>query len=649
MIEILYVWINDYKNIQLQGFHFSNRYTFTFNLSQLDLRIERNPLFIKNFWGNSINNITLLTGENGAGKSNVIHFVKELFSSSLFKKSDEIIVALKVGDEIQIHCYEGISLNLKTSGSLGKECSIHPFSEKVMDEPLRFNIPMALHEVIPEEEIPSIIYFNPNLTEGDRKSDDIALNSQFDISSNLLLQTDIQDGIREEESEIHENLYVTESIPSIVFSSHRQNELKRQLAFICFQQEQENIFEFDFIPKALTIEPRFYQTIEAFGLDKPVDTREFSLPSLDYISSPEQHPDTLKYFSSNGNTNKTDSLRNGIFASLFLSCFHYATFKKNVDSNTEELLLKHLNLFIDTSFNVQHEGELLRLFRQTNVLDEDSIEEIYHIVTGLTAHIEGVQNVGNFDIEITLDTIPYLERLFKLFQAHEVFKIFDFKWRNISSGENAMLNLYSRFYALQKETLLHKNLIIFIEDAEQGFHPLWQKKFISYLIKFLPQIFPKKNLQLIVSSYSPFVISDFSSDNIIFMKRSHDGKGLISTPHNNQTPTLGAPPHLLMLRAFGLENSLCGDFATQKINELIKYLNNESVEMDIRTAQQYINLIGEPILKKQLQKLLDSKRTGEMWDKVDKVYEVQRKMISPKQEIELLKKKLEELEHKLND
>ncbi len=34
--------------------------------------------------------------------------------------------------------------------------------------------------------------------------------------------------------------------------------------------------------------------------------------------------------------------------------------------------------------------------------------------------------------------------------------------------------------------------------------------------------------------------------------------------------------------------------------------------MEVETAQKYINLIGEPIIKRQLQKMLDSHRLSEV-------------------------------------
>jgi len=646
MVELLYVWVNHHKNLHQQGFHFSNQINFDFNLNQLEIQVNPNALYIPAFWGKSINNITLITGENGAGKSTIIHFVKELFTASLFKKSDEVIVALRVDSEIQIHCYKEMCANLRITGLLGNRCSLYSFNEMVMGDVIRYNIPLALQELTPPNKIPSVIYYNQTLTQEEPIYSEIPVNTQLDISSKALLQTDIFDSFREEDGDIHESVYVTEKIPSFVFSIHQQNEIRRQLAYICFEQQQEDSFGLDFTPKFLTISPRFYHAVEAFSLDRKGEVREFSLPKLDYLATPDEYPDTLQYFGKE-NTTHQEALRNGIFTSLFLSCFHYATFRKNIDTYTEEHILKQLNLFIDTDFGVQQEAELLKLFQQENILNESLIEEIYTIIIGLTANVSSIDNTGRFDVEIGPDTQPYFDQLFDLIKKYEVFRIFDFGWQNISSGENAMLNLFARFYDLQKNPLLTENLIIFIENAENDFHPQWQKKYVYYLVNFLPKIFSKQKLQIILSSHSPFVVSDFPSDSIIFMKRDAQGNGLVIDSRQNFSPTLAAPSHLLLLQAFGLDNSLIGEFASKKINDLIQYLNNDTIiEMDIRTAQKYIDLIGEPLLKKQLQKLLDSKKTGEMWDKVDKVYEVQRKMILPKQEIEVLKKRIEELETK---
>ena len=107
----------------------------------------------------------------------------------------------------------------------------------------------------------------------------------------------------------------------------------------------------------------------------------------------------------------------------------------------------------------------------------------------------------------------------------------NFEWRELSSGEKALLNIYSRFYTQNDQyneengiilILNHSDLIILIDEGEIYLHPNWQRKFLNLLLKFL-SVISNKNIQIILTSHSPFVISDLPKENIIFLDKDQDG------------------------------------------------------------------------------------------------------------------------------
>jgi len=77
-MELLYVWIEDYKNIYRQGFNFSPKYRFHFDYESKELTCEENTDFIDDFFGNEISNVTAIIGENGSGKSTVLEFLQNI-------------------------------------------------------------------------------------------------------------------------------------------------------------------------------------------------------------------------------------------------------------------------------------------------------------------------------------------------------------------------------------------------------------------------------------------------------------------------------------------------------------------------------------------------------------------------------------------
>jgi len=101
--------------------------------------------------------------------------------------------------------------------------------------------------------------------------------------------------------------------------------------------------------------------------------------------------------------------------------------------------------------------------------------------------------------------------------------------------------------------------------------------------------------------------------------------------------TFGANIHTLLSDAFFMEDGLMGKYAKSKINKAIELLNKQGGldKSSMKYCEEIISIIGEPILKKQLQRMLDSKRLS----KVDRIDEIERNILSLRQELERLKSK----------
>ena len=83
-----------------------------------------------------------------------------------------------------------------------------------------------------------------------------------------------------------------------------------------------------------------------------------------------------------------------------------------------------------------------------------------------------------------------------------------------------------------------------------------------------------------------------------------------------------------------MKDGLMGEFAKSKIDDVIKYLNND-IKTTITTdkdAENIIDIIGEPIIKRELQRMLKNKMELSKVDKIDKI----------EKDIKELQKKLEE-------
>lgn len=64
--------MNFFKN---QIFNFSDEYKVDFNFETNELKIDENPDYIENFYGESIYNISPIVGINGVGKSTILNLI----------------------------------------------------------------------------------------------------------------------------------------------------------------------------------------------------------------------------------------------------------------------------------------------------------------------------------------------------------------------------------------------------------------------------------------------------------------------------------------------------------------------------------------------------------------------------------------------
>ena len=148
------------------------------------------------------------------------------------------------------------------------------------------------------------------------------------------------------------------------------------------------------------------------------------------------------------------------------------------------------------------------------------------------------------------------------------------------------------------------NVNLFLDEVEVCFHPAYQQRFIAFLLEMIKvQGLNKKcNINIILATHSPFILSDLPKSNILYLE---DGK----VPDNVNTfvNPFCANVNELLNQSFFMTTGLMGAFAKEQILNLIQNLkpdkNNKlqnKRELSKEDAKEFINMIGEPILKNSL-------------------------------------------------
>jgi predicted ATP-binding protein involved in virulence len=188
--------------------------------------------------------------------------------------------------------------------------------------------------------------------------------------------------------------------------------------------------------------------------------------------------------------------------------------------------------------------------------------------------------------------------------------------KKLSSGENALLNFFSKLYdfldlKLNVKTNPKKQIqtfILLLDEADLGFHPTWKKKFVKALVSSLPYFFEeysqKPSLQIIFTTHDPLTLSDLPNSNIVYLLNDNGHVGMDEEDKRN---TFGANITDLLADSFFLSDGLIGDFAKDKIKGVIAWLDSPDDKDNSEYYEKVIQLIDEPIVKRKLAEMFDKK------------------------------------------
>ena len=118
----------------------------------------------------------------------------------------------------------------------------------------------------------------------------------------------------------------------------------------------------------------------------------------------------------------------------------------------------------------------------------------------------------------------------------------------------------------------------------------------------------KPTLQIIFTTHDALTLSDLPNDKISYLKRLEDNsiKVFHQEDSNRPSKSFGANITDLLADSFFVDDGLIGDFAKEKIQETIKWLND--INRDASKKWYYesvIKIIDEPIVQRKLSEMYD--------------------------------------------
>lgn len=617
-MELLYLYIPEYKSIKDCEYNFSNRYKFSRKIEGKNILIDlienddSKNQWQSNFFGQKISNLSVIVGANGSGKSSLLQFINEEISKNGNSKGYNFIAVFEKNKKLLIK-------------KRSEKIEINPtFDHKGNSEG------MAMIQYYPLSDLTFNNEYLLNQIGADR----------INISDNAMFYADFEREQNENRNSINQTGFQD------ALSSYAISNIERELEFFLNDKIGEIrpphvlALETIDIEKHIADQIQSYEeTIRKYENDASLrDSFQRTFVNLLYLNN-------LLEGEGGGYTQQYKIVRTFVFMLLMDVQFHLdtalgqiadASVEKLQESTSKEMLkiLKELEK-IQNKNTITIEDFILCLqkigdLEETNLNISSNANNIHlfltkHLVWAINATPKSKAAHVIFDLEklveetkkgkifVFFDDYPEESKAFvrQLKKITFMSRIMTYEWKanlsgtySYSTGELQMIKLFSRLnYGLNSlESKLKDGVLIMLDEAELAMHPEWQKKFTNWLLQFLNENRREKSrIQLILTTHSPLMLSDIPSQNVI--KITPQGVD------NSDISSFAANFYNLLKSSFFFEDqSYVGSFAMAKINTILNYIHKEDFNEDKHFLSVSItNLIGDQVIKSKLLELLYNK------------------------------------------
>jgi ABC-type multidrug transport system ATPase subunit len=594
-MELVYLWVEEYKNIRNQGFNFSHRFECEFKDGVLTICDKKkneckDNEYLENFFGDNIN-VTAIVGENGSGKSSILEALylmpnnrnKKIFyvytldyKNFSYKTNDNFSVTsdnvILQKDEIEVS-YLGLSfiphLQQRILSAKKKEDRISYTENYKMEFIYKFidvfkkdnQVLKKIDDKFVFDKLKIIIYRNQLIS-----------NNELNISKGLgSLSANFS--YEEYEAFLKKTHSKIEKLIDNAITVTTGNKLTRRLLSV----------------QKITSSGDLIQDIKI----------TFLINYIDNLVSLFSNINNIKHSNFDSQKEIFDDLS---FENLFdkIKVFEKQINAHNIHLKSIENSIKLTEELIE--FCKKNESSFVKEgenFQITLNIDDDLVKEVFDFKSLFT-----IDNEFNTFTLLGIELLSYEDKI-------------DFF--GLSSGEQKRLSLYieiidSYFFSESK--------ILILDEPDTFLHPQWNKIFINDLLKVLPRECEKKHL--IITSHSPFILSDLPKENVIFLEKykKYEEKEQKEGNCKNATKeielkTFGANIHTLLSHGFFMSDGLMGEFAKSKINEIKDFYEKVKKNKNPNKAhlkkyndkkkdfENIQKIIGEPFLQTIIKNYLD--------------------------------------------
>lgn len=529
-----------------QIFNFSDEYKVDFNFETNELKIDKNSDYIENFYGQFIYNISPIVGINGTGKTTVLNIISD-YSPDKFEQDpdNQYFFLFELGKQEDKVRFKVSPTNLSVKNLPAGETFYRKQDGSFDCDPEHYEGDKNILYVNLQSKGGGTIGYRTALNP---KGLAMFINSYFWLSDREIISSVLSCSLE---------------IESYVLKDYG-NSIPRGINAIGFliYKTIHNIFyeEYEFIKKLLS--ESLLSKCEKYLKEDVSDYEDSGFNLLLEI---------VKELDKNEVKDETRKIRKEYVESIITIVNIFIEIRENgslIDSNSASILLKYSN-------------NNRSLFEELN--------------DRLFQHTKSKKLVDKFCYDLNENFNNYY-----LLQETPDY--------HMSTGEGNLIEIFSQLYTyLSMHEESSEDIILLVDELESGMHLEWSRRLIKILINNLSEILEDegkgREIQLIFTTHSPYMLSDIKPGNVIMLEKNQEtgyseGKVLQNTFAKN----------IQEIMKENLIDNIYGDFALAKINSMIERLNEkEEQEGNEEELLKEIHLISEPILRNKLLEMYDKK------------------------------------------
>ena len=591
-MKLLGLIIRDYENlISKQIFHFSDEYTINFDWNET-ITINKNPNYIAEFYGENVTNITAIVGINGVGKTSLLNFIGFKFSERKeFLSKYEYFIIYELNESIFIefnnsHAVKQIIFNnhiIDTRDGLIGDTQTS-FLKKLGDT----------YQIVSDTPNGSINYIFKKYHQYSFSENNDEIDTLFgnNLITRYLCQPPSNYNVIQAFRFLKINNFFTSS-----------KTLKYRISFWSYEELQLLLVEKDIyderINKSLlsrfrtnsynSLSHRFINQIVAFLINLMLTLKEgyyFWNEELEVLLLKQIH----KYLALNFQSIQIDILylKTDETSKILQDYFRHKFPQVNIDNNYQ--ITDFINFSIKAMQLLWKTSDHLEVDNNSFIIDFSSeTKEINDFLMGYRKllHCNKINSKG-------IVVFPEDNLFFKL---HEL----------SSTGEENLIQFLGQLIELISNAE-SGNHIILIDEIDESFHPSWSNKMVqllglccTYFLDTASPSYQNATFQFIITTHSPFILSDIKNHNVISLKENH-GKVI-----SKQVDTFAKNIQRIIYEEMETSD-IYGSFAQSKLNKIINILNQPTISPTlIEQTKIEIQTINEPIIRNKLNQMLSEK------------------------------------------